>query len=87
MKRLGKVKNVMRDGSILLKVTKVVEPGTMLYDARGDSLGRTSRVFGPVEEPYIIMEYGSNDVATLALLESEVYYDPAGNAVTRKKRG
>jgi rRNA processing protein Gar1 len=86
MKRLGKVKNVMRDGSILLKVNKVVKTGTMLYDARGVSLGRTSRVFGPVEEPYLIMESGSKDVATLALLESEVYYDPAEDAVTKKKR-
>ncbi len=87
MKRLGTVKNVMRDGSILLKITIAVKPGTIVYDARGESLGRVSRVFGPVEEPYMIMKHHSEGSETLNLLDSVVYFDPAGLGDTKKKRG
>jgi rRNA processing protein Gar1 len=87
MKRLGTVKNVMRDGSILLKITTAVEPGTMVYDARGGSLGRVSRVFGPVEEPYMIMKHHSEGSETLSLLDSVVYFDLTGSGNTKKKRG
>ena len=84
MKRLGTIKNVMRDGSILIKASLEAEPGTTIYDARGEKLGYVSRVFGPVKEPYMTLKPDAQ-AKTLNLLESVAYYDPDGSEGGRKR--
>ncbi len=87
MKRLGVIKNVMRDGSILMKATMSVKPGTVVYDARGKALGNVTRMFGPVDGPYLVLKVRSGVPDTLKLLESTVYFDPNGSGGARKRRG
>ncbi len=87
MKRLGVIKNVMRDGSILMKATMLAKPGTVVYDARGKALGNVTRMFGPVDGPYLVLKVRSGGSDTLKLLESTVYFDPNGPVDDRKRRG
>ena len=87
MKRLGSIKNVMRDGSILLKTTESVRKGTLVYDARGKNLGKVTRVFGPVNGPYMVMKATDKITNDPKLLESLVYFDPTGKEGTGRKRG
>ena len=53
MKKLGTVKNVIHDGTILLRASETPAPGTKVYDLRGAEVGKVARVFGPVNEPYV----------------------------------
>ena len=58
MKKLGTVKNVIHDGTILLgasgtDVRDIPRQGARVFDSRGVEVGTVSRVFGPVKEPYI----------------------------------
>ena len=87
MKRLGSIKNVMRDGSILLKTTESVKAGTAVFDARGTCLGKVIRVFGPVSEPYMVMKASDKKLNVAQLLDSSVYYDSSGVGGQERKRG
>jgi rRNA processing protein Gar1 len=87
MKRLGTVKNIMRDGSLLLRINEAVAPGTTVFNARGDSIGTVTRVFGPVKEPYATLKYKHTGAESLKLLESEAYFEPPGGKGAGKKRG
>ncbi len=87
MKRLGVIKNVMRDGSILLKATISAEPGTAVYDTRGRNLGNVTRMFGPTDRPFMALKLRSDTPDTLKLLGTEVYFDPDRSGSTRKRRG
>ena len=86
MKRLGTVKNIMRDGSLLLRIIEEVVPGTIVFDARGERIGKVTKVFGPVKEPYATVksELRNQD---LGLLNSDAYFDPARGKSVRKKGG
>ncbi len=87
MKRLGVIKNVMRDGSILLKATTPAKSGTVVFDARGKNLGNVTRMFGPVDGPYMVLKARSDTPDTLKLLESVVYFDPSKSGGAGKGRG
>lgn len=87
MKRLGTIKNIMRDGSLLLRITETIAPGTIIYDARGDKIGTVARVFGPVSEPYATVKTKNAGKKSLNLLESEAYFDPSRAKGVRRKRG
>ena len=86
MKRLGTIKNIMRDGSLLLRVNGGISPGTVVFDARGDKIGAVARVFGPVNEPYAIVK-SKTAAKSLDLLESEAYFDPSRAKGAGRKRG
>ena len=86
MKSLGIVKNITREGQLLLKTTKAVKVGTLVYDARGQRIGKVSRVFGPVNGPYMTLDGCVDGPAQLKLLNSAVYFDTEGST-SRKKRG
>jgi rRNA processing protein Gar1 len=86
MKRLGTVMNIMRDGSILLRITEEVSPGTTVFDARGERIGKVTRVFGPVREPYATVRAESK-AESLNMLNSEAYFDPPKGKGAGRKRG
>lgn len=87
MKRLGTVKNIMRDGSLLLRITEDVAPGTAVYNAKGDRIGIVSRIFGPVSESYATLKCKHVGAESLKLLESDAYFDPSRAKDAGKKRG
>ncbi|MBA3046352.1 MAG: hypothetical protein FP824_09100 [Euryarchaeota archaeon] len=80
MKKLGTVKNVIHDGTILLSISEttaqdIPAQGARVYDQRGGEVGRVARVFGPVNAPYVSLRPRSN-VDTLGLLGTSLYLDP-----------
>jgi rRNA processing protein Gar1 len=86
MKRLGNVKNIMRDGSLLLRISEEVGLGTTVFDARGEMIGKVTRVFGPVSEPYATVK-AKPGAETLGMLNSDAYFDPSKGKGAGKKRG
>ncbi len=79
MKKLGTVKNVIHDGTILLKALEISRPGTPVFDSRGGEIGKVARVFGPVNSPYISVRPKGN-IDAFSMLNSTLYageYKPA----------
>jgi RNA-binding protein len=72
MKKLGTVKTIIHDGSILLQATEVPSPGTRVCDMRGDEVGRIIRVFGPVTGPYVSVR-PKPGTETVGLLGATLY--------------
>jgi len=72
MKKLGIVKNVIHDGTILLRASEIPAPGTRVYDLRGVEVGKVARVFGPVKEPYISLK-PKPQIETMGLLGTTLY--------------
>jgi rRNA processing protein Gar1 len=72
MKKLGTVKNVIHDGTILVSALETPAPGAKVYDLRGAEVGRVSRVFGPVNGPYVSVRPKA-PAEPLGLLESTLY--------------
>jgi rRNA processing protein Gar1 len=87
MKRLGTVRNIMRDGSLLLRITEDVALGTAVFNARGERIGKVTKVFGPVSEPYATVRAEQPGTESLSLLDSEAFFDPSGGKGAGKKRG
>ncbi len=80
MKKLGTVKNVIHDGTILLRIEDIPElempaQGTIVFDQRGVEVGKVARVFGPVASPYASLKKKPNTDA-LGLLGTSLYLDP-----------
>ena len=73
MKRLGTVKNLTRNGHVLLRVQQSVDVGKAVHDARGSYIGRITRVFGPVKEPYALVK--PEGTGLTKLLDTHVYVD------------
>jgi rRNA processing protein Gar1 len=89
MKKLGTVRNVIHDGTILLGMDAGPTPetpaqGTTLFDQRGDEVGRVARVFGPVGSPYVSVRK-KPDVEPMGLLGTSLYLDPEQKPVPRAK--
>ncbi len=79
MKKLGTVKNVIHDGTILLKALEISRPGTPVFDSRGGEIGKVARVFGPVSSPYISVR-PKGHIDAFSMLNSTLYageYKPA----------
>ena len=72
MKKLGIVKNVIHDGTILLRASEIPVPGTRAYDLRGVEVGKVTRVFGPVKEPYVSLK-PKPKTETIGLLGTTLY--------------
>jgi rRNA processing protein Gar1 len=72
MKKLGIVKNVIHDGTILLRASEMPVPGTRVYDLRGVEVGKVARVFGPVKEPYVSLK-PKPQTETMGLLGTTLY--------------
>ena len=83
MKKLGTVKNIIHDGTILLEAEETSRPGTPIYDSRGEMVGTVARVFGPVNKPYVsVKPKGQFDA--LSIMNSSLY---AGDLPGHKKKG
>ena len=79
MKKLGTVKNITRDGSILLQASETFKPGTPVFDSRGGEIGTVIRTFGPVSAPYISVK-PRGQIDALGTINSLLYageYRPA----------
>ena len=93
MKKLGIVKNVIHDGTILLRVSETPAPGTKVYDVRGAEVGKVARVFGPVKEPYVSLrpKSGADNLGLLGTTlylgsEEQAARDRPNNAARRTPR-
>lgn len=75
MKKLGNVKNVIHDGSILLQALGTPVPGTRVCDMRGAEVGKVARVFGPVDAPYVSVK-PKPGTETVGLLGTALYLCP-----------
>lgn len=75
MKKLGTAENVIHDGTIILRTSETPAPGTKVFDSRGAEVGRVTRVFGPVREPYVSLrpKPGTN---ALQLVGAALYTGP-----------
>jgi rRNA processing protein Gar1 len=51
-RRLGVVENIAHDGSLLVRSEFAPARGAEVLDRRNRPLGRVTRVFGPVKEPF-----------------------------------
>jgi rRNA processing protein Gar1 len=88
MYKLGRVKNVTREGQILLEVKYLPQTGQAVCDAQGRCLGNVSRTFGPVGGPYALVKPNKPTTNPTALLEIEVYaFESKTSEEKRKKRG
>ena len=85
MKKLGTVKNIIHDGTILLSAAgqDIPPQGARVYDQRGAEIGKVARVFGPVNGPYISLKPKPN-IETLGLLNSTLYLDPEERPAPKK---
>ncbi len=78
MKKLGTVKNVIHDGSILLQASETAQkaetfrPGTPVFDSRGGEIGKVTRTFGPVSDPYISVK-PKGQIDAFGMLNSSLY--------------
>ncbi|MDD4307709.1 MAG: Gar1/Naf1 family protein [Thermoplasmata archaeon] len=97
MKKLGTVKNVIHDGTILLRASETPTPGTKVYDLRGVEVGKVARVFGPVKEPYIALK-PRQGAEKIGLLGTTLYFStdehvnhdrprPIGRRTPREQHG
>ncbi len=89
MKKLGTVRNVIHDGTILLGMDTGPAPetpaqGTTVFDQRGVEVGRVARVFGPVGSPYISVRK-KPDVDPIGLLGTSLYLDPEQKPAPRPR--
>jgi rRNA processing protein Gar1 len=56
MKRLGRVDLISHNGCLLLRGDFAPQEGAGVTDKAGKSIGRISRVFGPVAAPFVSIE-------------------------------
>lgn len=84
MKRLGRIKDLIYDGSLLVEAEVVPPPGTEVVDARRQPVGRVKRVFGPVERPLATVQPAGKP--SMGLLGSEVYVDEVRTWPERSKK-
>ena len=86
MKKLGTVKNVIHDGTILLKGEETPAPGVKVFDSRGAEVGGVTRIFGPADRPYVSVRPGT-DTDAIGLLGAPLYYDPERRVEDRARTG
>ena len=53
MRMLGKVKGLSEKGEVLVRGDVAPKLGARIVDPNGKDVGKVSRVFGPVDKPYI----------------------------------
>jgi len=88
MKKLGAVKNIIHDGTILIRASEISRPGTPVFDSRGGEVGKVARVFGPVNEPYLTVR-PKGQIDAFGLLNSTLYageYKPAHRKGVNKRQ-
>lgn len=85
MKRLGTVENLSYDGAMLVRAAFAPAPGTRVFDKRQRALGRVTKVFGPVREPFASVRPEAK--VALSLLGSDVYVGEEADAKQEGRRG
>lgn len=85
MKKLGTVENLSYDGTVLVRAAFAPSPGTRVTDKRNRPLGRVSKVFGPVREPFASVRPEAK--VALSLLGSDVYVSEGNDANQEGRRG
>ena len=83
MKKLGTVKNVIHDGTILLRALETPRPGTPVFDSRGEQVGTVARTFGSVQAPYVSVR-PKGQIDSFGMLNSTLY---AGEYKPARKKG
>lgn len=83
MKKMGTVKNVNHDGSILVQGSETFRPGTPVFDSRGNEVGTVSRTFGPVNAPYVSVR-PKGQIDALGIIDSSLY---AGEYKPKHRKG
>ncbi len=84
MKRLGVVDNISYDGSILIRTDFAPKRGVQILDKRKVSIGRVTKVFGPVRKPFAAIR--PNQKPALSLIGSEVYLEEGKHAGKKLKK-
>lgn len=72
MRRLGKVLQVTKRGSIIVQTDKSPPIGAKVVDKKAQLIGRIQDVFGPVKSPYVSIQSRNREEA-LKLVNQIVY--------------
>ena len=52
MEEVGTVIHLAKSGRMIIKIDKLVKPGTILLDSKGGKLAKVTELIGPVKSPY-----------------------------------
>ncbi len=84
-RRLGVVENIGHDGSLLVRSEFAPPRGAEVLDRRNRPLGRVTRVFGPVKEPFAAVRPSAP--ASLSLIGADVFVGEGKHAHEEDRRG
>lgn len=85
MKRLGVVENIAYDGSLVVRTEFAPPVGADVLDRRNRPLGRVTKVFGPVREPFASVR--TSGPAPASVVGSDVFVGEGEHAVQKGRRG
>ena len=72
MRLLGVVQDISHDGKLIVKARFAPNLKELVRDNLKGEVGRVSKIFGPVQSPYVAIE-PRKELKTLAVLGKEVY--------------
>ncbi len=55
LKKIGTVLG-KREGKLIAKIEREIPFSTVIYDKKGNRIGKIARIFGPVKSPYIAID-------------------------------
>ena len=84
-RKLGVVENIGHDGNLLVRSEFAPARGAEVADKRHRPLGRVSRVFGPVREPFVSVR--PVVPAPPSLVGADVYVSEGKHADEEDRRG
>jgi len=85
MRRLGVVENLSYDGTVLVRADFAPPMGAPVVDKAGKPVGRVSKVFGPVKQPFTALRPQAKPA--LGLLGSEVFLSQGKPHGQQENRG
>ncbi len=83
-RRLGVVENIAHDGSLVIRSGFTPARGAEVLDKRNRPLGRVTRVFGPVKEPFTAVRPSAP--AGPSLVGADVYVGEGKHAHEEDRR-
>ena len=84
-RKLGVVENIGHDGSLLVRSGFAPARGAEVMDRRNRPLGRVTRVFGPVKEPFASIR--PSVPAAPSLVGADVFVSEGKHAHEEDRRG
>ncbi len=73
MKSIGRVITISHTGKLIMKGKFAPRPGSRVYDNRKGRIGTVSKIFGPVNVPFIAVRPDRKKTELLSLLDKELY--------------